>query len=68
MRLCDQHLGNWGKIEHCNDSISRAAIFDVIEAELVGHGDASAMGIESTVGIEVQILLPVEPFALVGDL
>ena len=65
--LRDQCRRDSPKLKHRDHLVAVPAILDPIEADFVGHGDPSAMGVEGSLGVEVQILPPFESLALIGN-
>ena len=55
-------------VEHREHSIAVPAIFDLVEADFIGHGDAATVGVVCSLGIEFYVLAPFKPIALIRDL
>src|ERR1044071_3122991 len=52
--------------DRCHDLIPAAAVLERFEAEMPGHEDAAAVGVEGARGIDVEVALPVEAAAAVA--
>src|SRR5206468_5532779 len=53
--------------DRADDFVPAAAVFDVAEAQAIGHGDTAAVRVESALRIDLQVAAPIESGALVAD-
>ena len=55
------------KSAHGTGRWSTDAVLDLIEADLIGHGDAASVCIKGALRVEIHVVFPVKPVPLIRD-